>query len=106
MAVAISSAETSRPGWAGMGCVLSRNTGLPQGNSPRAAGVPEAIADAVYQRVREKLSREPVEDFRIDFEDGCGSRPDDEEDRHVAEAAGRCRPGWQREISRCSAASG
>ena len=29
-------------------------------------------------------AREPVEDFRIDFEDGYGNRPDDEEDGHAA----------------------
>src|ERR1019366_8450282 len=46
-----------------------------------------AQADAVYARIREKLQREPVEDFRIDFEDGYGNRPDDEEDGHVAVAA-------------------
>ena len=35
---------------------------------------------ALYDRVRAKLQREPVEDFRIDFEDGFGARPDAEED--------------------------
>jgi citrate lyase beta subunit len=45
------------------------------------------FAHTVYQRVREKLRREPVEDFRIDFEDGYGNRPDDEEDGHAAAAA-------------------
>ena len=45
------------------------------------------FAYTVYQRVREKLRREPIEDFRIDFEDGYGIRPDDEEDRHAAAAA-------------------
>ena len=39
--------------------------------------------DAVHARVREKLAREAVEDFRIDFEDGYGNRPDDEEDHHA-----------------------
>src|SRR5688500_14525297 len=29
-----------------------------------------ALAETVYARVVEKLRREPVEDFRIDFEDG------------------------------------
>jgi citrate lyase beta subunit len=43
---------------------------------------------AVYERVRAKLAREPVEDFRIDFEDGFGARPDAEEDA-TAEAAAR-----------------
>jgi len=41
----------------------------------------------VYQRVLAKLSSEPVEDFRIDFEDGYGNRTDDEEDNHAISAA-------------------
>ncbi len=41
----------------------------------------------IYQRVVSKLEHEPVEDFRIDFEDGYGNRPDDEEDGHAAQAA-------------------
>jgi len=46
-----------------------------------------ALAEPVYARVVDKLAREPVEDFRIDFEDGYGTRPDAEEDRDVAAAA-------------------
>ena len=46
-----------------------------------------ALAEAVYTRVVDKLDREPVEDFRIDFEDGYGTRPDADEDRDVAAAA-------------------
>lgn len=49
----------------------------------RAAGLPETHAETIWQRVVEKLGREPVEDFRIDFEDGYGNRPDEEEDRHA-----------------------
>jgi citrate lyase beta subunit len=45
------------------------------------------LAHAIYNRVIEKLRREPVEDFRIDFEDGYGNRPDEEEDGHAASAA-------------------
>lgn len=41
----------------------------------------------VYDRVRAKLEREPVEDFRIDFEDGYGNRPDTEEDATAVSAA-------------------
>jgi citrate lyase beta subunit len=41
----------------------------------------------LYRRVREKLQREPVEDFRIDFEDGYGNRPEIEEDGHAASVA-------------------
>ena len=48
-----------------------------------AIGMREALAETVWQRVVEKLAREPVEDFRIDFEDGYGNRPDDEEDHHA-----------------------
>ncbi|MFQ5742172.1 MAG: phosphoenolpyruvate kinase [Acidobacteriota bacterium] len=47
----------------------------------------EMMRQAIYQRVREKLEREAVEDFRIDFEDGYGTRPDDEEDACATEAA-------------------
>ncbi|MGH9744815.1 MAG: DUF6986 family protein [Candidatus Acidiferrales bacterium] len=48
---------------------------------------PAWFAFTIYRRVREKLKREPVEDFRIDFEDGYGNRPDAEEDGHAAGAA-------------------
>jgi citrate lyase beta subunit len=34
----------------------------------------------VYNKISHKLKTEAVEDFRIDFEDGFGNRPDDEED--------------------------
>jgi citrate lyase beta subunit len=37
--------------------------------------------------VVEKLTREPVEDFRLDFEDGYGVRSDEEEDGHAQTAA-------------------
>jgi citrate lyase beta subunit len=45
------------------------------------------LAETVRQRVIAKLRREPVEDFRIDFEDGYGMRPDAEEDNHARAAA-------------------
>lgn len=50
-------------------------------------GIANEIADAVYRRVAEKLNREAVEDFRLDFEDGYGNRPDAEEDGHALQAA-------------------
>ena len=43
--------------------------------------------EAVRSRVAAKLRTEPVEDFRIDFEDGYGHRPAAEEDGHSASAA-------------------
>jgi citrate lyase beta subunit len=49
-----------------------------------ALGLAEhASLDAIHARVREKLAREAVEDFRIDFEDGYGNRPDEVEDHHA-----------------------
>ncbi|GAA2119455.1 DUF6986 family protein [Nocardioides bigeumensis] len=36
--------------------------------------------DAMLTLVRDKLARQPVEDLRVDFEDGYGARADDEED--------------------------
>jgi citrate lyase beta subunit len=47
---------------------------------------PELLAE-VFPRVQAKLAREPIEDLRIDFEDGYGNRPDDEEDRAAVAAA-------------------
>jgi citrate lyase beta subunit len=52
----------------------------------RAIGL-QRDQEVVYARVLEKLKREPVEDFRIDFEDGYGNRPDDEEDNDAARCA-------------------
>ena len=46
-----------------------------------------ALAAKVYSRVLEKLRREPVEDYRIDFEDGYGNRPDAEEDSDAEKCA-------------------
>jgi hypothetical protein len=45
-----------------------------------------SIADEVFARVKYKLETEPVEDYRIDAEDGYGDRPDDEEDDHATKA--------------------
>jgi citrate lyase beta subunit len=53
------------------------------------------FASTIYQRVREKLRREPVEDFRIDFEDGFGNRLDEEEDHFAASAAGELAAGME-----------
>ncbi len=47
----------------------------------------EQVAEQVFARLTDKLSREPIEDLRIDFEDGYGFRPDAEEDAHAVAAA-------------------
>ena len=41
----------------------------------------------IYNKVIEKLKREPIEDFRIDFEDGFGNRSNEEEDNTAVNAA-------------------
>jgi citrate lyase beta subunit len=53
----------------------------------REGNKPAWLAYTIFTRVQEKLKREPVEDFRIDFEDGYGNRPDAEEDGHAESAA-------------------
>lgn len=45
------------------------------------------LAHTVYERVVNKLKSEPVEDNRIDFEDGYGNRPDAEEDADAVRCA-------------------
>ena len=52
-----------------------------------ALELPPGLTDEVYERVRAKLAREPIEDLRIDFEDGYGTRSDEEEDAAAVAAA-------------------
>ena len=49
---------------------------------------PRLVADAAtVERVRAKLASEPVEDLRVDFEDGYVGRTDADEDADVVQAA-------------------
>ncbi|WNV89911.1 DUF6986 family protein [Umezawaea sp. Da 62-37] len=50
--------------------------------------LPEALAPVIHDRVRAKLAAEPVEDLRIDFEDGYGAPDDAVEDADAERAAG------------------
>ncbi|MEU0944428.1 aldolase [Streptomyces canus] len=50
-------------------------------------GLSDELAEPVHARVRAKLEHEPIEDLRVDFEDGYGPRPDAEEDETAARAA-------------------
>ncbi|WP_353813346.1 DUF6986 family protein [Agromyces sp. SYSU T00266] len=54
----------------------------------RVVGIGDAAAAVVAPLVERKLAHEPVEDLRIDFEDGYGDRGDDVEDADVVRAAG------------------
>ena len=60
-----------------------------------AIGVDPGIAETVFTRVREKLRREAVEDYRLDFEDGYGNRADSEEDGHASQAAAETAKGFR-----------
>jgi len=86
--LALASIDTYAPNFA----VFARALGLPgaeslpeQSSNAATPAVQPAtqLAHMVYTRVREKLTREPVEDQRIDFEDGYGYRADAEEDGHA-----------------------
>ncbi len=50
-------------------------------------GLGSGLDAEVYERVRNKLATQPVEDVRLDFEDGYGNRPDAEEDADARRAA-------------------
>jgi citrate lyase beta subunit len=57
-------------------------------------GLEPELAAEVHARVRKKLEIEPIEDLRVDFEDGYGVRSDEEEDgaaRKVGAVLGRAR---------------
>jgi len=72
-------------------------------HAPDAASFARAVglegdakfATIVRDRVVAKLRREPVEDFRIDFEDGYGNRSDAEEDGHAASVAEEVAAGFE-----------
>lgn len=69
---------------------------------PRGAGGAAAAADSddvplvdqVRERVADKLVREPVEDLRLDFEDGYGVRDDAHEDADVERAVNAAASAW------------
>ncbi|VXC57771.1 Aldolase [Arthrobacter sp. 9V] len=53
----------------------------------RLLGQESHLAAAVASRVAEKLTAEPIEDLRLDFEDGYGDRGDEAEDADAVAAA-------------------
>ena len=60
-----------------------------------ALALRDDLAETIYDRVVEKLRREPVEDYRIDFEDGFGIRTDAEEDAAVDAAVAQFSKGLE-----------
>jgi citrate lyase beta subunit len=59
------------------------------GDIARIFAIDPEIAAAVYPRLRARLELKPLDDVRIDFEDGYGLRTDADEDAHAKQAAGR-----------------
>ncbi|MDO9373516.1 MAG: phosphoenolpyruvate kinase [Ferruginibacter sp.] len=55
------------------------------------------LSFSVYNKILKKLSTEAIEDFRIDFEDGFGNRPDAEEDATAVSAALELAKGMQQQ---------
>ncbi len=53
------------------------------------------LSYTIYNKIIQKLKIEPVEDFRIDFEDGFGNRADEEEDATAVKAATELAIGMQ-----------
>ncbi len=52
-----------------------------------ATGMAPVVVEAVWSRLLDKMATEPIEDLRVDLEDGYGTRPDDVEDRDASESA-------------------
>jgi citrate lyase beta subunit len=52
-----------------------------------ATGLAPDVVEAVWPRLLDKLATQPIEDLRVDLEDGYGVRPDDIEDRDAVAAA-------------------
>lgn len=74
-----------------LGELARRDFGLYAPDAPALASaldLPAALAGEIHERIAGKLSREPLEDYRIDFEDGYGYRSDTEEDGHAESVAG------------------
>jgi citrate lyase beta subunit len=101
--IALKNLQTYAPNFVALANVLQLNgyEHLPRHQSEiealtkRLNGMPEALRKqepawlsyTVYNKIIKKLEKEAVEDFRIDFEDGFGNRPDDEEDATAVQAA-------------------
>ncbi|MGA2879288.1 MAG: phosphoenolpyruvate kinase [Bryobacteraceae bacterium] len=66
---------------------LIRNYTPDASSFAQCLGLPGELAHSVFERTVAKLEREPVEDFRIDFEDGYGYRSEAEEDGHAVSTA-------------------
>ena len=105
-ALALRALDQYAPEWAVFAAAIGlHGTNPPRSHSDTWEGVATTLegtaatplAQTVYSRVVEKLRREPVEDFRLDYEDGYGNRPDAEEDAHADSGAREVAEGMRRQ---------
>ena len=80
--------DGSPAGWGAQALALLDDAAPDAQTAAEVTGLGPVVDEEVHRRTREKLATQPVEDLRVDFEDGYGSRPDAEEDAAAA-AAGR-----------------
>ena len=67
--------------------LFERECPTPETMSRLLGITPGETATRVHERVQARLSTQAIQDYRIDFEDGYGPRPDAEEDAHAAAVA-------------------
>lgn len=75
--------------------IRALETRLSKLDSSAGKSDPAWISYTIYNKMVAKLKREPLEDFRIDFEDGFGNRSDEEEDSFAEKAALECARGMK-----------
>jgi citrate lyase beta subunit len=75
--------------WGGRAITELERSAPGAGSFADAMGLPRELAAPVRDRVLAKLAAEPVEDLRLDFEDGYGERGDTAEDSDADQAATR-----------------
>lgn len=73
--------------WGGQALAALERHGAEAGALAHATGLPLEPVSEVYAALRRKLVSEPIEDLRIDFEDGYGDRGDEQEDADAVRAA-------------------
>ncbi len=73
--------------WGRAALELLAEHGGAEGLCTTTLGLAPSLVDEVAPRVEAKLGRDPIEDLRIDFEDGYGNRGDDVEDAEAIRAA-------------------
>ena len=85
-------ADVARDGtpaaWGGAALALLDAVVPDAATAAQVTGLGPLLDEEVHRRTRAKLAAQPVEDLRLDFEDGYGRRPDAEEDA-AATTAGR-----------------